>query len=171
MGVSALVKKVLAEVGINPDRFNLQWASAAEAPRFVKLITEFTEQAKKLGPIGESEGLSPEELRDRINKALNLVSSRKLRVGFGNTTKAIRKETEPSQEFINGVIDEKMSKSITSGMVEAGLLTNLGSGPMSLTALVKAMGAKKADVEKLLATLTKQNKVEQKAKKWALVAD
>ena len=54
MGVSALVKKVLAEVGINPDRFGLQWASAAEAPRFVKLITDFTMKTKELGPIGES---------------------------------------------------------------------------------------------------------------------
>jgi hypothetical protein len=171
MGVSALVKKVLAEVGINPDRFNLQWASAAEAPRFVKLITEFTEQAKKLGPIGESEGLSKEELKDRINTALNLVSSRKLRVSFGNTTKTIRKEAEPSQEFINGVVDEKLSKTISSVLVEAGLLAGLANGPVSLTALVKAMGAKKADVEKLLETLTKQGKVELKAKKWALVAD
>jgi len=168
MGVSALVKKVLAEVGINPDRFNLQWASAAEAPRFVKLITEFTAQAKKLGPIGESEGLSKEELKDRINMALNLVSNRKLRVSFGNTTKTIRKEGEPSQAFINDVIDEKLSKTITSGLVEAGLLTSLANGPMSVTALVKAMGAGKDEVEKLLEALAKQGKVELKAKKWAL---
>jgi len=42
-------EKVLAEVGINPDRFSIEWASAAEAPRFVKLITEFTIKMKELG--------------------------------------------------------------------------------------------------------------------------
>ncbi|MBU2537390.1 MAG: hydrogenase iron-sulfur subunit [Proteobacteria bacterium] len=120
MGVSALVKKVLAEVGINPDRFGLQWASAAEAPRFVKLITDFTMKTKELGPIGESEGLSPEELKVRIDKALALVSDRKLRIALGNATKTIRKETIFTQEGITALIEEKLSKTITSGLEGSG---------------------------------------------------
>lgn len=115
MGVNALVKKVLAEVGITPERFSLQWASAAEAPRFVKLITEFTRQMKELGPIGEAEGLTGEELKARIEKALALVSDKKLRVAFGNATKAIRKEGNFTQEFISGVIEDKLGKAIRGG--------------------------------------------------------
>ena len=49
MGVSALVKKVLKDVGIREERYSLQWASAAEAPRFVQLITKFTNQIKEIG--------------------------------------------------------------------------------------------------------------------------
>ena len=116
MGVNALLKKVLAEVGINPDRFDLQWASAAEAPRFVKLITEFTGRIKTLGPIGQAEGIAPEELKARIDKALALVSDRKLRVAFGNATKTIRKEANFSQEFITSVIEDKLGKTISSGL-------------------------------------------------------
>ena len=92
MGVNGLVHKVLTEVGIRPERFNLQWASAAEAPRFVKLITDYTQQIKALGPLGQAEGLTPEEAKARVQKALNLVSDRKLRVGFGNVTKTMRLE-------------------------------------------------------------------------------
>jgi len=116
MGMSALVKKVLAEVGIKPERFGLQWASAAEAPRFVKLITDFTMKTKELGPIGQAEGLSPEELKVRIGKALALVSDRKLRIALGNATKTIRKEANFTQEFITGVIEEKLGKTITAGL-------------------------------------------------------
>lgn len=170
MGVSALVKKVLAEVGIKPERFNLQWASAAEAPRFVKLITEFTQQVKELGPIGQAEGLEPDELKSRIDTALNLVSGRKLRMGLGNATKAIRKEANWSQAHITSVIEDKLGKTIESGLVEEGLLVTLAKEPLSLTALVKTLGATKAQVEKLLETMTKQGKVEQKGKKWALAA-
>jgi len=120
MGVSALVKKVLAEVGINPDRFGLQWASAAEAPRFVKLITDFTMKTRELGPIGQAEGLSPEELKVRIDKALALVSDRKLRIALGNATKTIRKESIFTQDSITALIEDKLAKTITTGLEGGG---------------------------------------------------
>ena len=62
MGVSALVKKVLKDVGIREERYSLQWASAAEAPRFVQLITKFTAQIKELGPIGQADGCDNPEM-------------------------------------------------------------------------------------------------------------
>jgi hypothetical protein len=117
MGVDALVKKILTEIGIKPERYNLKWASAAEAPRFVKLITDFTAQVKELGPLGTAEGLKPEELKERINKALELVSDKKLRVGFGNVTKTLRKEgTNLTNATITETINEKLSKTITAGL-------------------------------------------------------
>jgi F420-non-reducing hydrogenase iron-sulfur subunit len=113
MSVHALIKKVLTESGIRPERYNLQWASAAEAPRFVRLITDFTKQVRELGPLGEAEGLSPDEVKARIDKALALVSDRKLRVGFGNVTKSLRKEGDFSEAHIAEVIEEKLSKTIS----------------------------------------------------------
>ena len=110
--MDALVKKVLRDVGIREERFSLQWASAAEAPLFVKLITEFTENMKELGPIGEAEGLSPEEVRERIQKGLDAVSSQKVRVSFGNAAKAVRKDGIWTAEHIDGIINSKMEKSL-----------------------------------------------------------
>jgi outer membrane biosynthesis protein TonB len=118
MGMNALVANVLKEIGINPERFSLQWASAAEAPRFVKLITDFTAKVKELGPLGESEGIEPEEIQARLAKGLAAVSSRKVRMVYGNTAKTIRKEGIFTQEYISGVIGEKLSKAI-SGAVSA----------------------------------------------------
>ena len=116
MGMSALVHKVLSEVGINQERFNLQWASAAEAPRFVKLITEFTAKIKELGPLGQAEGIDEKELKARLDKAVELVSSKKVRMTFGTTTKALRKDEDRSQAHISDVINEKLSKAISAGL-------------------------------------------------------
>jgi hypothetical protein len=116
MGMNALVHNVLEGVGVNPERFSLQWASAAEAPRFVKLITEFTGKIKELGPLGKAEGIEPDEMKIRLDKALAAVNSRKVRMVFGNTTKAIRKEGIFTQEYISGVIEEKMTKAITGAL-------------------------------------------------------
>jgi len=116
MGVNALIHKILSEIGVNPERFNLKWASAAEAPRFVQLITEFTEKVKELGPLGQSEGIDPEEMKTRIDKAIKLVNSKKLRMTFGTTTKALRKDKDRSPAHIAEVIDSKLSKAVSAGL-------------------------------------------------------
>lgn len=47
-----LVKHMLAQFGINPERFHLEWVSAAEGERYARVITEMTERVRKLGPLG-----------------------------------------------------------------------------------------------------------------------
>jgi hypothetical protein len=116
MGMNALIENVLKEIGVNSERFSLQWASAAEAPRFVKLITEFTGKIKELGPLGEAEGIEPVEMKARLDKALAAVSSKKVRMVFGNTAKSIRKDGIFTQEYVSGVIEEKLTKAITGAL-------------------------------------------------------
>ena len=41
---------VLEDAGIDPARFDLQWVSSAEAPRFAMIVTEFTEKIRSIGP-------------------------------------------------------------------------------------------------------------------------
>ncbi len=114
MGVDALIRRVLKTVGIKEERFGLRWASAAEAPLFVQHITRFTEDMKELGPIGEAEGLSLEEVKGRIKKALDFVSSQKVRLSFGNASKAVRKDEIWTEEHITEIINTKMEKSLAS---------------------------------------------------------
>ena len=45
-----LLKRAISEIGLDPRRIRLEWVSAAEGQRFAKVITEFTEEIKKLGP-------------------------------------------------------------------------------------------------------------------------
>lgn len=114
MGMMALVNRLLVEAGVNPERFSLKWASAAEAPRFVKLISAFTEKIRSLGPLGEAEGIDPAEIESRLAKALTAAGSRKLRIAFGNAAKTVRSDAIFTQEHINAVIAEKMDKSISA---------------------------------------------------------
>jgi F420-non-reducing hydrogenase iron-sulfur subunit len=45
-----LMWKLLEDAGIDPKRLRLEWVSASEGEKFSKVVTEFTEQVKKLGP-------------------------------------------------------------------------------------------------------------------------
>ncbi len=112
MGADSLIRRVLEEVGIRKERYDLQWASAAEAPRFVQLITEFTDQMKELGPLGKAEGLSPEEVKERLEKALEFVSAQKSRISYGNAAKAVRKDGVWTKDHIDEVINTKMAKTL-----------------------------------------------------------
>ncbi len=44
------VKKILAELGIEPERVEMYNLSAAQGPRFAEIAREMTEKIKALGP-------------------------------------------------------------------------------------------------------------------------
>jgi F420-non-reducing hydrogenase iron-sulfur subunit len=44
------INLMLEDFGIEPERFRLEWVSAAEGPRFAQVVSEFTEQVRMLGP-------------------------------------------------------------------------------------------------------------------------
>jgi F420-non-reducing hydrogenase iron-sulfur subunit len=47
-----ILRKLLAQFGIEPERVRLEWISASEGRRYADIISEFTEQIRKLGPLG-----------------------------------------------------------------------------------------------------------------------
>ena len=46
-----LMRNLLEYVGINPLRIRMSWVSASEGKKFADVITEVTEEIKKLGPL------------------------------------------------------------------------------------------------------------------------
>jgi F420-non-reducing hydrogenase iron-sulfur subunit len=46
-----LLKKVLAQMNLNPERLRLEWISASEAQKFARTVTDFTRKIRELGPI------------------------------------------------------------------------------------------------------------------------
>jgi coenzyme F420-reducing hydrogenase delta subunit len=45
-----LVKKIMGDVGLDERRVRLDWVSAAEGEKFQKVITEFVNEIRELGP-------------------------------------------------------------------------------------------------------------------------
>ncbi len=51
-----LLKKMLAQLGIEDERVRLDWVSASEGDRFAGIVNEMTEQIRKLGPFSRNGG-------------------------------------------------------------------------------------------------------------------
>jgi len=45
-----LLKRVLKDLGIEPERVRLEWISASEGDKFAAVVRDMVEQIKKLGP-------------------------------------------------------------------------------------------------------------------------
>ncbi len=48
---TVMLEKLLQDMGIEKERFRREWISAAEAKKWVEVVTEMVEQIKKLGPL------------------------------------------------------------------------------------------------------------------------
>lgn len=46
-----LMKRLLKDFGIDPERLRLTWVSAAEGDKWAEYTTEFTEKVRSLGPL------------------------------------------------------------------------------------------------------------------------
>lgn len=45
-----LTRKLLSQLGLEPQRLRLEWVSAAEGQRFSQVVTDLVEEIKRLGP-------------------------------------------------------------------------------------------------------------------------
>ena len=45
-----LVKRLLSQLGVSPQRVRLEWVSAAEGQAFAQVVTDFIGKVKELGP-------------------------------------------------------------------------------------------------------------------------
>ena len=51
-----MLKKMLAQFGVEDKRVRLDWVSASEGERFASIVNDMTEQVRALGPLSRSDG-------------------------------------------------------------------------------------------------------------------
>jgi F420-non-reducing hydrogenase iron-sulfur subunit len=53
-----MLKKMLAQFGIEEERVRLDWVSASEGDRFASIVNEMTAQVRQLGPFSGNGGIT-----------------------------------------------------------------------------------------------------------------
>ena len=86
MNAVVVLRKLLEYAGLDLGRLTLDWASAAEGGRFADLVNTFTEQVRKLGPLGSVEEMSDDELEFELKAAKLAAEGKKLRGVAGKQT-------------------------------------------------------------------------------------
>jgi F420-non-reducing hydrogenase iron-sulfur subunit len=133
-----LMKTLLEDAGIDPKRLRLEWVSASEGEKFSKVVTEFTEQVKNLGPsnvkkdnvlktmVAAADGASETfRLRALVGKELDLEKKGNV---YGNKLEQTELEKlidqATKEEFERALILE-LSKSKAMSVKELGKIMNV----------------------------------------------
>ena len=74
LGNSLIAKRILENVGVNPERLRLEWVSAGEGIRFAEVMHDLSAKIKSLGPLGSSEGKPVPELQAGLAAATEIAA-------------------------------------------------------------------------------------------------
>src|SRR5512136_1370219 len=112
-----LMKTLLEDAGIDPKRLRLEWVSASEGEKFSKVVTEFTEQVRKLGP---SKVKKDEAVKAKVTAADEASETFRLRALIG---KEYNLETKGNvyNNLLNKVEFEKLIDAATEDEFERSL--------------------------------------------------
>jgi len=154
-----MLKKLLALTGVGSDRLELEWVSASEGQRFAQMVTEFTDQIKKLGPSPVS-GKNPDlKVLENLQAAKNAASDFRLRVLVGRERELTEKnnvyeEKIPQEEF-DAVLDSAVEAEFIRHKIH--LLTR--DRPLPVKALAEATELKPAEVLKQIVAMRRRNMI------------
>ena len=73
-----LCKKIMAIIGLNPERLRIEFMSGAEGNLLAEVTNDFTKKIKELGPLGKVEGIDEKELKFKLEAVRKLVPYIKL---------------------------------------------------------------------------------------------
>ncbi len=153
-----LSRKVLEQVGINPERLRLEWIAGSEGMRYAEIMNDFGRKLKELGPIGVSEGISADALKlkfqavKKILPFLKLVERERLRIKF-------KTEEEYDEFFSSDEVNKLISELVGDKLAISQITTLLKRNPLSTRDISEALHLEPSDVARYLNSSARQGLV------------
>jgi len=127
-------RKILAYLGINPERLRIEWVSAGEGIRFANFMNEFSAQVQQMGPLGKAEGIEESELKRNLEAVRQLVPYIKLvltqKLNVTERTEVAYRKFFTSEEF-----DSLFEESIAPRLAMSQIMLLLRERPLSMGAI------------------------------------
>jgi NADH-quinone oxidoreductase subunit E len=153
-----LSRKILAHIGVSPERLRIEWISASEGVRFAEIMNDFSKTLKRLGPLGAGEGLSKQNLAFKLETVthllpyIRLVERERLRVKFDT-------EKEYDEFFNSEAVGRIFQQSIVDKLAMTQLMVLLREKPCSINELAERLGVAAPAVTRHLTDLARQGLV------------
>jgi hypothetical protein len=118
---------------------SLEWVSAAEAPRFVELITNYVSDIKSIGPLGQGEGEGGGDVvQGHLKAAVKAASTQKVRIALGRLAKDMHKTNDYSPQVITAGVSKKVLPSFRQERITQEIQLCLSEhGPCDIDDLCK----------------------------------
>jgi len=158
LGNSFVAKRILENIGINPDRLRLEWVSAGEGIRFAEIMHEFGAKIKALGPLGSSEGRDTNELVAGLDAATHLVPYFKL-VERERFRVSKRTENGYKEFFARPDYEPLFKELVLDKLTMSRIMGALRAGEVTAEAVAGKLGVEGSEVARHLLALSEQGMV------------
>jgi NADH-quinone oxidoreductase subunit E len=142
-----LCRKLLALIGLDPQRLRLEWISAAEGSRYAEVMNDFSQTVKSLRPLGEGEGIDQNVLAFRLKTLqsmipyIKLVEAKRLRVRL--------KSVEAVEAFYDSdEFDTLFRELIADKLAVCQIMTLLREKPRSTGELSQLLGLSSSEISR-----------------------
>ncbi|MDP3878899.1 MAG: hydrogenase iron-sulfur subunit [Dehalococcoidales bacterium] len=153
-------RMLLNYIGLDPGRLALDWASAAEGGRFAEMVNSFTEQVRKLGPLGSAEEMSAEELEFELKAAKLAAESRRLRGVSGKQTEFTTEGNKYGEVFTRHEMDRVLEGVIADEIPISKILLLTQEEPLSVKEIAGRIGVSSPRVLKYVVALRRKGFLE-----------
>ncbi len=164
-----LSKKILAHLGLNPERIKLEHVSAGEGLRFAEAMNEFSQTMKNLGLLGQSEGIDQDVLKLKLQTVNELIPY--IRVVQNERLKVRFDTVEQYEEFYASKELEKIFNELIGDKLTLGqIISLLREKPLAPGEMAAILGLTSSEVSRQLNSSAMQGlvKYEESQKCFAL---
>jgi coenzyme F420-reducing hydrogenase delta subunit len=139
-----LCNRLLAHLGLRPERLRLEWVAASEGARFAEVINEFVAQVREAGPLragGKPRLAAGLDAAQQLVPYLKLVEQERLRVPE-------RSEKATREFYASDETEQLLSDLVTDKLVTSQILNLLAAGPASTAEIATSLGLEPFEVSK-----------------------
>lgn len=153
-----IAKKLLEQIGVNPERLRLEWISASEGMRYAEVMNDFGRKLKQIGPLGKGEGMEESTLKLKMEALtklvpyIKLVERERLRVRFGT-------EEEYTNYFASDDLKKIFNELLVDKLSVSQMLLLLREKPQTSVEISAALGFIPSDVSRYLKSSTRHGLV------------
>jgi Fic family protein len=164
-----LTKKLLEQIGLNPQRLRLEWVSAAEGIRFAAVMNDTAKKFRELGPLGEGEGNGKNSLKFKLKAVENLLPYIKL-VERERLSDRFETEEKINEFFKSGECDRLFQELIADPLAISQMMLLLRENPLSVGDISDQLCLDPSEVRRHLQRSVKQGfvKFDEGQKRFAL---
>ena len=169
LGMVLLCKKIVAQIGLNPERLRIGFMSSGEGTLFVQAVDDFVNKVTELGPLGKGEGIDEHGLALKLEAATRLVPYIKL-VERERLRVPVRSEAAYNEFWNSDEVNRLFAELVLDRLAMSQITSLLREGPRPTGEIAGMLGLSPSEVSKHLNSSARQGFVryDESHKRYAL---
>jgi len=158
LGNTYICKKILARIGVNPERLRIAFMSSGDGILLAETINDFTKHIRELGPFGQNEGIDGNELKFRLEAVKRLVPYIKL-VERERLRVPVKSEEAYQKFFTSDEFSELFKELILDKLAVSQILLRLQEKPLSTGEMAEILNLNPSEISRYMNSSSRQGLV------------